>query len=521
VFIETGLRDGRLGMSLLEAGLTNYLGLSSSHQHVSRIQAQHPALARHVTRAPWRRCVEMNNAHVIILSGFTALYLWRYRSVRHAESVAWSFNLSVVTLISMLGWLFYAAFFRRFSWPVLVTCRTAEGSTRRLLVSRVLRRRPPRLAARHYIPHALGLDGLFKAFERGEIPYVVLRWFEGLPQVRQGRDVDLLVADEKLEAVRMLVNSQPGIEPVDIYTPSGLPHSDYFSTPYYPTENARQVLTRARWHNGFCRVPAPLDHFHMLIYHAIYHNGPRSGLRSRTGSGKPRAKPAHDYDRVLGNLARELNASLELTLEGLHEYLTSVGWAPSPDMLARMAAHYSRNPWLKTLAKELGTEVNDQGLAVFCLRQKAVDWGFTDEIIAMLQHSGWIIVTSKKLNAEEIRNTAAHLRGGTWDKGVFPTSGGPPSVIVVAYDPRPIKPTRAQRRKDPNMTNARQLVKHEIRKWVNERVPRGEEFSAIHSTDFSGEAWYCLKLCMPEQLEEIKAHIGALRAQTSARRAAA
>jgi hypothetical protein len=100
-----------------------------------------------------------------------------------------------------------------------------------------------------------------------------------------------------------------------------------------------------------------------------------------------------------------------------------------------------------------------------------------------------------------------HLRGGTWDKGVFPTSGGPPSIIVVAYDPQPIKPTRAQQRKDPNIVNARQLVKYEVRKSINAQVPRDEEFSAIHSTDFGGEAWYCLELCMPERLDEIKAAI--------------
>jgi hypothetical protein len=511
VFVETGIRDGRLAKSLLQAGRCNYLGVSSSRKRVAAILSRHPELAACVTRAPWRRCVEMNNAHVLILSGFTALYLWRYRALRHAESVAWSVNLNIATLLGALGWLIFALFFGRFSRPVLVTCRTADGQSRRLLVSRVLRRRPHHLAARHYIPHALGLDGMFKAFERLGIPYAVLRWYEGLPQRREGRDIDLLVADEKLDAVRDLLNSQPGIELADVYTPSGLPKSDYFGTPYYPAENARQVLTRTRWHNGFCRVPAPLDHFHMLAYHTIYHNGSRSGLPSRDRTIRPEAKPNHDYEGVLRNLAGQLGIDVELTLEGLHEYLGTVGWAPPPDMLARMAAHYSRNPWLKTLSGKLGSEVNDKSLTVFCIRQKAVELGFVDQIIAILERSGWKIVTSKKLSPEESRHTATHLRGGTWDKGVFPTSGGPPSVIVVAYDAQPITPTRAQRRKDPNIVNARQLVKYEVRKTINSQVPPGEEFSAIHSTDFGGEAWYCLELCMPERIDDIKAAVAQLR----------
>jgi hypothetical protein len=521
VFVETGMRNGQLGASLLRAGLSNYLGVSSDRERVAKIQSQHPELARHVTHAPWRRCVEMNNAQVVVLSGFTVLYLWRYRALRHAESIAWSANLNIFTCLGMLGWLISALLLRRFSRPVRVTCQMADGRSRQLFVSRVLRRKPHHLPARHYIPHSLGLSGVFKAFEQLGVPYAVLRWYEGLPERREGRDIDLLVADEKLEAVRTLLNSQPGIELADVYTPSGLPKSDYFGTPYYPAENARRVLTRTRWHNGYCRIPEALDHFHMLVYHAIYHNGPRSGLASRDHAIQPDAKPAHDYQFILRDLAQKLNIDVELTLEGLHEYLSMVDWAPRPDMLARMAAHYTRNPWLKTLSGKLGLEVNDRSLTVFCIRQKAVELGFGDQIIAMLERGGWKIVMTKKLTAEESQHAAIHLRGGTWDKGVFKTSGGPPSIIVVVYDSQPINPTRAQRRKDPNIVNARQLIKYEVRKTINARVPRDEEFSAIHSTDFGGEAWYCLELCMPERVEEIKAAVAQLRESSLPSRRAA
>src|SRR5215210_574778 len=99
VFVETGIRDGRLGASLLQAGLSNYLGVSSDPVRLARIQSHYPKLAPHVTHAPWRRCVEMNNAEVLILSGFTVLYLWRYRAVRHVESVAWSADWNLLNLI--------------------------------------------------------------------------------------------------------------------------------------------------------------------------------------------------------------------------------------------------------------------------------------------------------------------------------------------------------------------------------------------------------------------------------------
>jgi hypothetical protein len=521
VFIETGLRDGRVGASLLEAGLTNYLGVSSNRAIVASVKTRHPKLANHVTTAPWRRCVEMNNAQVVILSGFTALYLWRYRAVRHAEAVAWSAGFNPITLLGALGWLVFALFFGRFSRPFSVTFHMADGRSRKLFVSRVLRRKPNHLAARHYIPHALGLAGLFKRLEQLGVSYAVLRWFEGLPREREGRDIDLMVEDEKFDDVLALLNSQPGIELADVYTPSGLPKSDYYGTPYYPTPSARRLLAYTRMHNGFCRVPSPLDHFHSLAYHVIYHHGPRSGLKSRDVSVRSEAKPAHDYEGVLRDAAGRLGIDVEFTLEGLHEYLSAVGWAPRPDMLARMAAHYTRNPWLRTLAGKLDAGVTDKSLTVFCIRQKAVALGFTNQIIKTLEAGGWIIVETKQLSDEESGHTATHLRGGTWDKGVFPTSGGPPSVIVVAYDPQPIAPTRVQKKKDPNLVNARQLVKYEIRKMANAQVPPHEAFSAVHSTDFGGEAWYCLELSMPERLEEIRARVAELRnAAAPVRRAA-
>ncbi len=155
--------------------------------------------------------------------------------------------------------------------------------------------------------------------------------------------------------------------------------------------------------------------------------------------------------------------------------------------------------------------MNDHSLTVFCIRQRAVELGLDDLAIEVLKRGGWNIVAVKKLSDEESKRTATHLRGGTWDRGVFPTSGGPPSVIAVGYDLQPIKPTRTQRKKDPNIVNARQLVKYEVRKAINAQVKPDQEFSAIHSTDFGGEAWYCLELCMPERLDEIKAAIAELR----------
>lgn len=514
VFVETGLRDGVLASALAAQDLHNYLGLSSVPERVRQVQSQHPQLADRITEAPWRHTVAQNNAQVLILSGWTALYVWRYRAVRHAQFVGWNAGISPAALLATLGWLVYLMF-RRYDRPELVTCTAPDGRKRHLLVARVRKVRP-RKGARHFIPHALGISGLFREFEKAGVSYAVLRWFDKLPQVDPGEDLDVLVDDEALDRVLEILNAQPGIQPSDVYTPSGLPKSDYRNTPYYPPEMARRLLERTVWNKGICRVPSAIDHFHSLAYHAVYHKGKQSGVPSRNGVVQSIVKPDHDYPGILNDMARKLGATVEITLEGLHEYLSKVGWAPQPDMLTRLAANAPKNRWLQHLAAQLHPEAQDAGLAVFCIRQKVVERGFTDRIIAMLKEGGWQVLAEKRLTDEEINYTAKRTRGGNWGKGFWKTSSGPPAVIVVAYDQNPIKPTRSQLKKYPQVTNARLFIKERIRATVNAELPPEEECNALHSTDYGGEAWYFIDVYMPEQLQAIREQVACLSAAEQA-----
>ena len=513
VIVETGLRDGLIASALAREGLHNYLGLSSLPERVNGMKTDHPQVADRVAQAPWRHTVTQNNAQVLILSGFTALYVWRYRAVRHAQQVAWSAGFSPVALFSTLGWLVYLAF-RRYTRPELVTCIGPNGKKRHLLVAQVKKVRP-RKGARHFIPHALGISGLFKKFERAGVSYAVLRWFETLPKVEPGEDLDVLVDDDALDTVLSIMNKQPGIQPSDVYTPSGLPKSDYRNTPYYPPEMAKRLLSRTVWHNGLCRVPSAVDHFHSLAYHAVYHKGKQSGVPSRDRVVQPLENPDHDYPAILQDMARKLGANVEVTLEGLHEHLTNAGWAPQPDMLTRLAANAPKNRWLQHLAGRLHPEAHDAGLAVFCIRQKVVECGFADRIIAMLSAGGWQILATKRMTPDEITYTAKRTRGGNWGKGFWKTSSGPPAVIVVAYDSQPIKPTRAQLKKYPQVANARLFIKEQIRATVNAELPPDDECNALHSTDYGGEAWYFIDVYMPEQLEAIRARVAELSGEQS------
>jgi hypothetical protein len=76
----------------------------------------------------------------------------------------------------------------------------ARGDVRGLL-----RRR--RDKTRRYLRPGVTLEALFDELNRRGVRYAVLRWFETLPSVGPGEDVDILVADEDLPHLRPFLRS--------------------------------------------------------------------------------------------------------------------------------------------------------------------------------------------------------------------------------------------------------------------------------------------------------------------------
>src|SRR5690606_28717378 len=109
-----------------------------------------------------------------------------------------------------------------------------------------------------------GADGLAVRLKESGMRYAVLRWFEDLPTIEPGEDLDVLVADEDVARFRELVEAEPGTCPLDLYSVSGLPASDYEDLAYYPPRIATQILDHAVVHQSGFSVPAPLDHLHSL-----------------------------------------------------------------------------------------------------------------------------------------------------------------------------------------------------------------------------------------------------------------
>jgi hypothetical protein len=200
-----------------------------------------------------------------------------------------------------------------------------------------------RRRAKRYIPPDIGLDRFFAALRDRHIRYVLLRWFDELPQIRPDGDVDLLIHDDDVGAVSDLFVSEVRGTACDLFSVSGLPGTSYRGIPYLPPDKAVSMLARAGTLRNLIRIPSPEDHFLSLAYHAVYQKGLRSGLPTSGTRLKPVSKPGHDYAADLAALAADLGIDVPITMECLDEYLAGRGWRPSPEMLPALA---KRNPWI-------------------------------------------------------------------------------------------------------------------------------------------------------------------------------
>ena|SRR5918993_1830029 len=201
--------------------------------------------------------------------------------------------------------------------------------------------RPPD-SARRYLSRGVTVDGFLGHLTESGVRYAVLRWFETLPHVGAGEDLDVLVADQDLPIVESLLTPYRGLRPaqkIDLYSAGGLPRTTWGGVPYFSAELAARVLNRAVLLRGRYKVPSPVDHLNSLAFHAVYHKGAASGLPQDEPAGSPvRGR----IGLALERLSRESFPGLELTLSALERHLARNGLAPSTTALPALAAERLR-----------------------------------------------------------------------------------------------------------------------------------------------------------------------------------
>ncbi|MCB1506343.1 MAG: hypothetical protein KDJ47_15295 [Hyphomicrobiaceae bacterium] len=348
---------------------------------------------------------------------------------------------------------------------------------------------------RRYIPKDIGVEGFFNRLNEAGATYVCLRWHETLPQVAPGEDIDLLVSDEALPTLAALLSGdkRSGI-PVDLYTAGGLPGTDYCTVPYLSPQLAAETLQRSVPFRGRYQIPGPLSYFHSMCYHVVYHKGLRSGLPAKLGGA---TEPCADHDYAEEIAKRAALAGLpvpELSLEGLDTMLAEAGWRPPVDTLRKYS---KKNPWLgsKLAAEALSVDPVLNGLAVFIVRERAAK--FSDEIEDLLRANGFDVLAVKSFDEAEADRVAPQIRGGNWNQGPWPLSGGKPAIAIIAFDCFPNMQGLAD---NPHEAGNKTIptVKERIRVELRRTHPETRQYNSIHSSDSPADALEYLRTIDPE-----------------------
>lgn len=492
--LDLGARDAAVAADLRAAGLDRYLGLvDPGHLATARRAAGDLADRLHPLPAPdvAARC----STDLLILRTDHVRVLWTVRDLGHLRYLAVERGAGLSGLEARLAVLVGRAGGRLSSLGRFVWGGRAFD---------LFRLPPPHgPAPRTYFSPAWGASGLATRLKEAGLRYAVLRWFESLPVIEPGEDLDVLVADDDVDALRGILESEPGTMPVDLYSVSGLAASDYQGAAYYPPALAEQVLDRAVVHESGFLVPSPEDHLHSLAYHAVYHKGRRSGLPSR-GLGPAEPAPEHDYPAELRRLAQAQGVTLDPWYEDVDGYLASVGWRPPTDALRRLSAG---NAWARgLLASDHDARLGDAELAVFLVREATLAVVPAEQVEAVLDRFGFDVLLATDLDPTARERAATALRGGNWGRGPFPRSGGEPVRMVVALHYAPEEPYDWLRERYPHLTNAETFeAKSEVRRLVEQRVPEPDRFNPLHSSDSTAEAWEYLDVIAPDAVGTVRA----------------
>ena len=176
---------------------------------------------------------------------------------------------------------------------------------------------------RRYIDPNLNIKNFFHLVNKDKIEYVILRWFENLPEIAKGEDIDLLVSDSDINKISRYLIPYPvnNAQPIDLYSCSGIRGSDYAELPYYPKYIAETIIENRVLYRDNYYIPCDEDYFLSLIYHVVYHKAERSGLPIDISKKTKQVYSEHDYLAIIEKLFSNYNIKTNIDLTSLHQIL--------------------------------------------------------------------------------------------------------------------------------------------------------------------------------------------------------
>jgi len=339
------------------------------------------------------------------------------------------------------------------------------------------------------------------------IQYVVLRWFEQLPILAAGKDMNLLVHSDDLPKLNKYFTKKKhsGAIPYDIYSSNGMEGYDYSGLPYYPIRIAESIILNRVLLNGTYYVPCPNDYFHSLAFHVVYHKAENSGIPISTDKKASIKHAEHNYVEIIKKLARKNGIKIEITLSSLHRYLTKKKWTPGIGMIRKLGL---KKRWLSTLFPPMNSKQIQGGELILYL---VGDWvherNLTDFIVNFLDKKGLDILLTHPLDAHSRNKAKREILGESYGKGSSTISEGDPAVLIVAYDHHPLPVLKKDKQLYPFVANRHFFLTDKLRKILISHLPSGSKINPLHSSYDGLEAWAYLQIVCPKLVSHVKSLI--------------
>ncbi|MFD2245099.1 hypothetical protein [Pontibacter ruber] len=342
---------------------------------------------------------------------------------------------------------------------------------------------------RVYVKRGITRMEFLSILHQRKVNYVLLRWWQNLPEIPPGEDMDILVSDEHRDLIDDLVTFHNNGSDImcDIYTVSGVKNGCRRNIPYFQPNLAHTLLkTRVMYRGAF--VPSPLHYFASLAYHAVFHKGYRSGLSGFATGVAATCGVEHSYTAILEELAQKNRVEVDLSVSGLYEWLKQEGYAPADDTLTKLIEH---RPELSILETPLASDARGGEMLVFVAREKLVEDGLLHDFKSFLEDQyNMDILDIRQLDTAEKEECSIRIRGGKWDKGPFKYSGGKPEALIVAYDFHPRPPDPAIHQNQIRMTNLNNMeAKYAYRAKTKSLILFKSDYNGVHSADNERDAW--------------------------------
>ena len=349
----------------------------------------------------------------------------------------------------------------------------------------------PVKSPRVYIRKGIGRMRFLETLNKRKIDYVLLRWWENLPEIPEGEDLDILVRDEHRDLMKDLVtfrNNGTG-DKCDIYTLTGSNFGSHRGLPYFQSNLGITLLNTKVLYRG-AYVPSPQLYFASLAYHAVFHKGKGSGL---PGFCIQSSDAEHEYPTILNNQAKALDLDVDMTVQGIYQWLEERDFSPADDTLTKLV---EIKPELAFLQKPLFSDARGGDLIVYVVRERLVKDGLLDDFKTFLEKEFLFdVVDVKMLDVKEKDICASRIRGGKWDQGPYKFSGGEPVALVVVFDPSPKPLNDEDMKRQPRMTNRNNLeAKYRYRDKIQDGGLKKSDYNGVHSSDNEHDAWYYISL---------------------------